>query len=194
MGLMICPECNKQISQYAEICPDCGFPINTFMKENNIYDINNIFVCPVCAKIYYGSENKYHPLFLKCKYCNSVLIQTDEDEKSIFQLSILKSTEEEFKNKSIEIAKKYGNNQFDENEYNKRINEIKSDNTKWLKEYENKQQSQQQNIPKCPTCGSTNISKISTMSRTASIVGFGILSKKIGKQWQCNNPKCKHMW
>lgn len=53
---------------------------------------------------------------------------------------------------------------------------------------------QLQNIPKCPMCGSTNISKISTISRATSIIGFGILSKKIGKQWQCNNPKCKHMW
>lgn len=49
-------------------------------------------------------------------------------------------------------------------------------------------------IPKCPTCGSTDISKISSLNRTASIVGFGILSKKIGKQWQCNNPGCKHLW
>lgn len=53
---------------------------------------------------------------------------------------------------------------------------------------------QEINIPKCPMCGSTNISKISTMSRATSIIGFGILSKKIGKQWQCNNPKCKHLW
>lgn len=49
-------------------------------------------------------------------------------------------------------------------------------------------------VPKCPMCGSTDIQKISSLNRTASIVGFGILSKKIGKQWQCNNPKCKHLW
>ena len=49
-------------------------------------------------------------------------------------------------------------------------------------------------VPRCPMCGSTNIQKISNLNRTASIVGFGILSKKIGKQWQCNNPKCKHLW
>lgn len=57
-----------------------------------------------------------------------------------------------------------------------------------------KQRTIQASKPKCPICGSTNISKISTLSRASSIVGFGILSKKIGKQWQCNNPKCKHMW
>lgn len=57
-----------------------------------------------------------------------------------------------------------------------------------------KQRAIQASKPKCPMCGSTNISKISTFSRASSIVGFGILSKKIGKQWKCNNPKCKHMW
>lgn len=57
-----------------------------------------------------------------------------------------------------------------------------------------KQRTIQFSKPKCPMCGSTNISKISTLSRASSIVGFGILSKKIGKQWKCNNPKCKHMW
>lgn len=35
-----------------------------------------------------------------------------------------------------------------------------------------------QNIPKCPSCGSTNIRKISGTKRAASIIGFGILSKK----------------
>ncbi len=43
-------------------------------------------------------------------------------------------------------------------------------------------------------CGSINISKIGTLNRVASIAGFGILSKKIGKQWQCNNPECKYLW
>lgn len=49
-------------------------------------------------------------------------------------------------------------------------------------------------VPRCPMCGSTDIQKISDLSRASSILGFGILSKKIGKQWQCNNPKCKHLW
>lgn len=69
---------------------------------------------------------------------------------------------------------------------------------KEISDFKIQQNAKQRNIqaskPKCPICGSTNISKISTLSRASSIVGFGILSKKIGKQWQCNNPKCKHMW
>ena len=56
-----------------------------------------------------------------------------------------------------------------------------------------KQQSNQQsNQPKCPTCGSTNIRKIGTGERVASVVGFGIFSKKINKTWKCNN--CGYTW
>lgn len=27
MGMVVCPECNEHVSQYAEACPMCGFPI-----------------------------------------------------------------------------------------------------------------------------------------------------------------------
>ena len=38
----------------------------------------------------------------------------------------------------------------------------------------------------CPYCHSTNTKKISQMSRMASIGFWGVFSKKIGKQWHCN--------
>lgn len=39
----------------------------------------------------------------------------------------------------------------------------------------------------CPYCQSSNTKKISGASRAASIGFWGIFSKKIGKQWHCNN-------
>lgn len=47
----------------------------------------------------------------------------------------------------------------------------------------------QPNQPHCPYCGSTNLTKVSGTSRFASTLMFGIGSKKIGKQWKCNNCK-----
>ena len=41
----------------------------------------------------------------------------------------------------------------------------------------------------CPICNSTNVKKISATSRASSAIMFGIFSKKIGKQWHCNNCK-----
>lgn len=47
-------------------------------------------------------------------------------------------------------------------------------------------------IPKCPTCGSTNISKIGTINRMISTGLFGLASSKIGKTHKCNN--CGTTW
>mgnify|MGYP000843824097 FL=1 len=41
----------------------------------------------------------------------------------------------------------------------------------------------------CPYCGSVNVKKVSTISRMASVSFFGLSSKKVGKQWHCNNCK-----
>ena len=50
----------------------------------------------------------------------------------------------------------------------------------------------QQNIPKCPTCGSTNIKRITTLDRAISIGFLGLLSGDIGKNYECLN--CKAKW
>ena len=50
----------------------------------------------------------------------------------------------------------------------------------------------QSNIPKCPTCGSTNVKHISTLNRAVSIGVFGLFSSKIGKNYECLN--CKMKW
>lgn len=47
-----------------------------------------------------------------------------------------------------------------------------------------------QNMPKCPTCGSTNIRKMGGVERGASIWAFGIFSKKINKTFKCCNCGC----
>lgn len=48
------------------------------------------------------------------------------------------------------------------------------------------------NVVKCPTCQSTNISKIGTLNRMASVGLFGLASSKIGKTHKCNS--CGGTW
>lgn len=49
-------------------------------------------------------------------------------------------------------------------------------------------QTQQQNIPKCPICQSTNLSKITNTRKAGKIVLFGIFGAgDLGKTWKCNN-------
>ena len=48
------------------------------------------------------------------------------------------------------------------------------------------------NLPKCPTCDSTNISKISATSKAIGVATFGIFSKTAFFQFKCNN--CGYKW
>ena len=48
------------------------------------------------------------------------------------------------------------------------------------------------NIPKCPTCGSTNIQKISNTKRWIGVGLVGLASTDIGKTFICIN--CKYKW
>ena len=48
------------------------------------------------------------------------------------------------------------------------------------------------NKPKCPTCGSTNIKKISTTSKMLGAAMWGLFSKTAHSQFQCNN--CGYKW
>lgn len=50
----------------------------------------------------------------------------------------------------------------------------------------------QENIPKCPTCGSINIKKISTTRRLVTTGLFGLASSDIGKTMLCKN--CGYKW
>ena len=47
-------------------------------------------------------------------------------------------------------------------------------------------------LPKCPTCGSTNVHKMTLGDKAGSILMLGIFSRKIGKQFKCDN--CGYEW
>lgn len=48
------------------------------------------------------------------------------------------------------------------------------------------------NIPKCPTCQSTDIKKISSAKRVTHGLTFGLLSKTAFSQFECKN--CGYKW
>lgn len=48
------------------------------------------------------------------------------------------------------------------------------------------------NKPKCPTCGSTRVKKISTTSKVAGAAMFGLLSKTARSQFKCE--QCGYKW
>ena len=72
-------------------------------------------------------------------------------------------------------------------EYNLKLSQFK---TQVEQQQSNKLQND--NTPKCPTCNSTNIKKISGLSKAGSVAMWGLLSRKVHKQWHCN--QCGSEW
>lgn len=52
--------------------------------------------------------------------------------------------------------------------------------------------SSQQNIPKCPTCGSTKVHPISAGKKAVGFLTVGVFSKNFGKSYECDD--CKYRW
>lgn len=177
--LVVCPECGAEISQYSETCVKCGFPLKKFMDDNGLNDFEHVKICPKCG---YTNGSAYpedgNAKDIKCTECNAILVQTDIPCKGFYK-NFTVETEREY---MAEIANKYGGNQFQQEMYDEWIAKLHAPS----KRAASKSQSNQ---PHCPYCNSTNLTKVSGTSRFASTLMFGIGSKKIGKQWKCNNCK-----
>mgnify|MGYP004505118969 CR=1 FL=1 len=193
MGVIYCPECQQEVSEYAKACPHCGFGVSDFMKEHNLIDIENnkAFVCPKCAQIYFGKEYMSNPLHVRCEYCGTVVKEILDKSANEFQNYFFsKGMSDKWDDIMIDYAQKYGDNQFDINEFHNSRNKIYEYNMS--KRNNSLSQQPTQNVPKCPTCGSLNVKPISGVERTASVGFFGLFSKKINKSYKCGN--CGYTW
>lgn len=76
---------------------------------------------------------------------------------------------------------------FDQSAWDRRIHWEEYDDN-----LNNKIKQEQANQPKCPTCGSTNVQKITGLERGISVATLGLFSKKINKSFKCNH--CGYTW
>lgn len=121
--------------------------------------------CPECGKEISDKSKQ-------CIHCGYPLEENKKDENNSTLTKVngdLYSTPEEISNEREELLKK-------------RKQKLQEIDAKKPKTYS----------PKCPTCGSPNIEKISTTERAVSVVGLGLFSKKINKSFKCKN--CGYMW
>ena len=59
MSLVICPECGKEISEKASICPNCGYPILSHQTNSSGIEDNNEYIfCPKCLSTKVHTEQK----------------------------------------------------------------------------------------------------------------------------------------
>lgn len=72
-------------------------------------------------------------------------------------------------------------------------NKIKEQRLEQVKRYQANAQAQEGlNKPKCPTCGSTRVKKISTTSKVAGAAMFGLFCKTTRSQFKCE--QCGYKW
>jgi len=121
----------------------------------------------------------------RCYYCNSKM-QSTEMTSDEWKNMTDKQKEQDYRN--LIINKVFTSQDFDINKWNdrarqeKKFNEIISSPLDYI----------HQNVPKCPTCGSTNLSKVGTGERVVSVGLLGLFSGKINKTFKCKN--CGYTW
>lgn len=122
-------------------------------------------------------KDKIYTHIYECKKCNKTLYYLSNEEYS----TVCKTCGQDL---IFEMSRPYNpkNNIRQANSMNSRSRATTQRQTQSINEY----------VPKCPTCGSTNTRKMGSIERGASILTFGIFSKKINKTFKCNN--CGMTW
>ena len=122
-------------------------------------------------------KDKIYTHIYKCKKCNKTLYYLSNEEYS----TVCKTCGQDL---IFEMSRPYNpkNNIRQANSMNSRSRATTQKQTQSINEY----------IPKCPTCGSTDLRKINIAERGVSIFTFGLLSKKINKTFECEN--CGYTW
>lgn len=145
-----------------KICIDCGRQL--FDRDNS---------CDKCNSKNIISEEEYNKIVEELKHTNVFA------KKKLLQNQNYKCIYDRLQQPEVSYPKPIileNNNCESDEEYWKRINQHTINN--------NTSASQ---IVECLYCHSTNTKKISTTSRVISTSLFGLGSKKMGKQFHCNN-------
>ena len=198
MAIIFCTECNHQVSDKAQFCPNCGYSI-----ENILADIQDKLFCSINGKTVDITEIKEHLANLTheelelYRYIYSVHGMSD----TIIGW-MKKNKEKELKafNDSCVLQRKYypifdltpqAMDEFLCMFIDNNLEPFEFDGSSF-KACQDKQRAIQASKPKCPTCGSPNIQKISATKKAMGAFGFGLLSKTARSQFECKN--CGYKW
>lgn len=119
----------------------------------------------------------------KCRFCNVKAILTKETMDDFID------NMDDNQDYDIILSKKYGGDQFSEDNYYHRLQSIKLENKNQSTQH---QTITQPDLPHCPTCNSTNIKRISAASKAVGVGLFGIFSKAARSQFECKD--CGYKW
>lgn len=129
--------------------------------------------CKTTGNIYQTTNNQE---MIYCSECNKLKIkETDDYIYRIKNDNKIKQETQDYLNKMAQYR------EANANEIAMKTNKIN-----------NKKVISKTYTPKCPTCGSPDIVRISTTSKVTNTILFGLLGNKRKKTFHCNN--CKYEW
>ncbi len=146
---------------------------------------NNIMFCPKCQIYYFPNfeDTKENRIF--CDSCNSRLNDTGilyEEYKALPKTKRCKQCKRKYPKMFIKCPK-----------CKIQLIKLSTENKNDTKQIQNIiTQNSQINLPKCPTCGSTNVNKISTTKKAVGFLAVGVFSSNLGKTMECKN--CGYKW
>ena len=162
MSLIICSECGNNVSEFADKCPNCGCKIEDEI-DGHLYTIINGEKKDVTYFVKTILNDEHMDVNSLIEFNRKMRKELDISQTGLFEEAIIKCN-----------------------------GAPKEFNCESMTDFHNRQQSIRSSKPKCPTCGSTNISKISATSKAIGAIGFGLLSKTARSQFKCN--KCGYKW
>lgn len=170
MAIIKCCECNHDVSEYADKCPNCGCPVDIIKSKSNDNKNHTISFKGLRGV----SEDRSYDL---TSFENSI---NEEELSNISIMSILVNEHNIRLGDAsvIEMVYEFNNYKFPDN-----IQETYEAMCARNRERANR------NTVYCPYCRSSSVKKITTGGRLLSVGTFGLAGSKIGKQWHCN--KCK---
>lgn len=153
-------------------------------------------ICPHCGYINFYVKPSKFPICKCCDYEDPIIITNDERHNLV--VSIKASINEQKSNEELAdiideaLREKYvyDNEHFSKKAYNDML-EYTERKEKEAKTFFGSNSSDP-HTPKCPTCGSTDLRKVSVGAKAVSVGLFGIFSQKVKKTWHCNS--CGYEW
>lgn len=143
---------------------------------------NIVLKCDKCGRFYVCGEQKDIGKMDKYKDCGGTMFDTGMKFDEYLIISKI-SKEKELLQAMIDLKKS------DIIEFNLKMSQFRTQADQ-LDSIRERQLNNE--VPKCPTCGSTDIQKISTTSKIAGAAMFGFFSKTAKSQFKCKN--CGNKW
>lgn len=157
------------------------------MEKNGYRSDFMLCYCKKCGRI---AQEEYNSNKQICDYCNNIM-QYIPKQFLIGKrgIALKKDLEQQFIDEYIKSSPEFDQYLFDHRDqdlFNRRMEDkAKLEHGKTILE-------ERSRVPKCLTCGSANIKRISVTTQIAGVVAFGLFSKTARSQFQCEN--CGYKW